>query len=303
MTDHLLPPDELDELATAYVDGVATQAQRAQVHADPVLAARVEALVDLRGRLAEPLDVSAHARDAHLAAALAVFAETHPGETNPGETPRGEAPIPAPVRSLDEARARRARRWAPALSVAAASVLVLGTGMLALNRGGRGGGDSVDASGRAEAGTPSTGAPATVAAAVTAASGLGAGGSADEEMIAKASPPTVAPADADMALESVAVGDAIPFAARIELDSPTQLAATVESYGTAAAADPANPANPAPTPASFDPCPQAGRTYLANVVWQGQPAYLYVAPDRVAPASAIVLSSTCVALASAALAG
>ena len=70
-----IDPHDFDELASAYLDGVASPEEAARVDADPALQARVEELRAVRAALAEVPEVDAIRRDAAIAAALAAFDE------------------------------------------------------------------------------------------------------------------------------------------------------------------------------------------------------------------------------------
>jgi hypothetical protein len=114
MTDPTHDPQaELDELASAYLDGQASFEEARRVEQDPELQARVDRLRQARDaiRLADgPVDVQR--REAAIAAAMA--AAGHEPLTAPD-------PLPA-VGDLAEGRARRdaRRRWLPAVGIAAA---------------------------------------------------------------------------------------------------------------------------------------------------------------------------------------
>ena len=69
MTD----PHDLDELASAHLDGATSPAEAALVAADPALQARVEELRVIRAAVREVPAVDAARRDAAIAAALEVF--------------------------------------------------------------------------------------------------------------------------------------------------------------------------------------------------------------------------------------
>ena len=93
---------DLDELASAYLDGEATAEERALVEGDPALLARVADLQAVSGALSAEIELPTTAqRDAAIAAAVAV----------------------SNVADLDVARARRRIRVA---SIAAALLVVLG---------------------------------------------------------------------------------------------------------------------------------------------------------------------------------
>jgi hypothetical protein len=123
--------DEQDLLASAYLDGALTSAERARAEADPDVMAAVERLGELRRALAvfEPVDPVR--RDAAIEAALGAF-------------DTGRAPdAPPPAASLSR---RRARGWWLSGAAAAAFVLIIAGAIIA---GGDGDGDD-DAGGAAD---------------------------------------------------------------------------------------------------------------------------------------------------------
>ncbi len=111
------PQGQLDELASAYLDGQASFEEARQVEGDPALRARVERLRQARDAIRLPdRAVDLDRREAALAAAMAAA----------GHEPL-TAPVPLPaVDDLAEVRARRDahRRWLPAVGIAAAIALV-----------------------------------------------------------------------------------------------------------------------------------------------------------------------------------
>jgi hypothetical protein len=123
MADHD-EPDAAD-LASAYLDGEASDDERARVEGDPALLAEVERLRRVRAAVAEVPPASAAARDAAVAAALAAFDELH-----------GNSAPAAPTNVVPLEHRRRVQRTQAALTaVAAAAVLVIG-GFIIANRGG-----------------------------------------------------------------------------------------------------------------------------------------------------------------------
>jgi hypothetical protein len=120
MTDPTHDPQaELDELASAYLDGQASFAEARRVEQDPELLARVEGLRQARDAIRLPdRPVDHERREAAIAAAM--IAAGH--EPLTAALPL-TAPVPTPaVGDLAEVRARRAarRRWLPAVGIAAA---------------------------------------------------------------------------------------------------------------------------------------------------------------------------------------
>lgn len=115
MTDPTHDPQaELDELASAHLDGQTSAEEASRVTGDPALVARVEQLRQARAAVRTPdLPPDPGRREAAIAAALLAA---------------GHEPLTAPVPQVDDlavVRARRssARRWLPLAGVAAAIAL------------------------------------------------------------------------------------------------------------------------------------------------------------------------------------
>jgi len=127
MTDHELN-DELNpqhELASAYLDGVASPDERVLVEASPELMALVASFTSVRALLADVPPVAVATREGALVAAFAEFDE-------PALTPAAADAAIIPLSAT--------RRWArPVLSVAAAVLLVGAIGVAA--KGGLSGDD------------------------------------------------------------------------------------------------------------------------------------------------------------------
>lgn len=124
MTDAPLPPDAADELASAYLDGAVTAAERAQVEADESLRARVEALAAVRTSVRATVPVDEARREAALAAALAAAEE--PGgvlAAPPAASPA--VPLAARWRSVERTRTVRYLAVAAAVAVVALAVPLL----------------------------------------------------------------------------------------------------------------------------------------------------------------------------------
>ena len=121
--------DELNpqhELASAYLDGVASEADRARVEASPELLALVASFTAVRARLADVPPVATDTRASAFAAAFAEF-----DEPDLSRAVAGAEVIPLSAK----------RRWArPLMSVAAALLLVGAVGVAA--KGGFPGTDS-----------------------------------------------------------------------------------------------------------------------------------------------------------------
>ena len=107
-------PHQLDELASAHLDGATTPEEASRVAADPALLARVESLRAVRAALQATPRPDPDRREAAIAAALAAFDED------------ADAPV-AGVTSLAEVAARRrtmSRSWRIAGVAAAAAAVV-----------------------------------------------------------------------------------------------------------------------------------------------------------------------------------
>lgn len=130
--------NDLTFLASAYLDGDVTQAERAQVEGDAELLAEVERLRQVRAVLGDHDDAPISVRERHLAAALDAW-DRLPAAERSGEqrdaTPlgansaamAGAASVTAPA-SLSDRRQRRAS--SRVLAIAAGFILVLGGGLV-----------------------------------------------------------------------------------------------------------------------------------------------------------------------------
>lgn len=110
--------DEHIELASAYLDGEVTAAERARVEDDPALAAEVDRLRAVRAVVAHVPEPRVNVREQHLAAAFEAW-ERVPAERDP--TPRGTRT------RRDRRRPAAVNRWM--LAAAAALVVVLAGGL------------------------------------------------------------------------------------------------------------------------------------------------------------------------------
>ena len=123
MTDAPLPPDAADELASAHLDGAATDAERARVEADRSLQARVQALAAVRAAVRTPVPVDDARREAALAAALAA-AEEPGGVLAPAGSSTTAPVVPLAARWRSAGRDRRLRYLAVAAAVAVVALAV-----------------------------------------------------------------------------------------------------------------------------------------------------------------------------------
>ncbi len=132
--------DDLTILASAYLDGQATPAERAQVESDSELLVEVERLRRVRSLLGSPDDIDRaplSTRERHLAAALDAWDRVPSSEQGADATPAGGdeagaaggASITAPV-PLRDRRAKRRPINTRILTAAAAVVVLAGAGLV-----------------------------------------------------------------------------------------------------------------------------------------------------------------------------
>jgi hypothetical protein len=122
--------DELDLLASAYLDGEATSEEVALVERDPQLLARVEALRGVAERLSAPVAVPRAIKEQQLAAALSAFefdgsfAARYGAEAEPTLESASAQVAESNVIDLTSRSTRSMPSWLPA----AAALLLLGGG-------------------------------------------------------------------------------------------------------------------------------------------------------------------------------
>ena len=145
LSDEKMADERDDELASAYLDGEVSAAERARVENDPGLRRRVEELRDASALVGRPVSPpSDEAREAAIRRAL--DAAGADDETTAGDRVGA-------VLDLSAARARRAERLRP-LVAAAAAIAVVGLGAFALGRlGGDDATQSADGAGSGEEAT------------------------------------------------------------------------------------------------------------------------------------------------------
>lgn len=143
--------DDLDLLASAYVDGEATSEEVALVEGDPELLARVAELRAVSEQLSAMPPVDAALKQQHLAAAMAEFsglaasvdsasagvAAADPASVEPTAGPNTTSSVPSLAEKRRDREARKAQRSMPQWMPAAAAFLLIGGGVVFL--AGRGG--------------------------------------------------------------------------------------------------------------------------------------------------------------------
>lgn len=248
--DELLPAAEL---AGEHLDGNVDALADAQVsQAASLLAHR---FATLRGQLADVPPASASARDAAIAAALAVF-DTVPNESRPDDTARAQS---APVTSL---ASRRYRRWMTVAGVAAAVAAVGVIGVTAL--GGRGNDESTSISAK----TSDTDILES-SAAETAGDARTSGGA--ETPPEAGTEPAMASTFDDVAVETTAAAEAAPESTISAINSPASVVAIINS-STELRSFVTAQADPAAIIDRTSACIGEGETLLAFVIYQGTDA-------------------------------
>jgi hypothetical protein len=241
MTEPRRPSDDVDELASAYVDGEATPGERARVEADPDLVARVSELRAVRSALAAPLvQPDARVRERVLAAARAEAVVS-----------TGGGPSPGVVVAIGQ---RRSRRMMAVIGAVAAGVIAVALVAVVATRP-----SSHDSSSSASIDTRSRDAATTVAApAEPAASTTAAAGSAT----------TIASGGATASAAAAAsAGGPVPYLGVANDDDALRALLTGER---AAAVSPA-PVTTVPTS-----CAVPSATLVGAVTWQGTMALVFV---------------------------
>jgi hypothetical protein len=129
--------DDLITLASAYLDGETTAAERAQIEADAELLAQVERLRQVRAVVGNTEAAQISVRERHLAGALGAWDRLPSAEKMGDATPVGDdaagaaggASITAPT-SLRDRRAQRKPVSTRVLTAAAAVVVLAGAGLV-----------------------------------------------------------------------------------------------------------------------------------------------------------------------------
>jgi hypothetical protein len=239
--------DQRDELASAYLDGEATAAERARVEADPDLVRRVAELGVVRAALGAPgPSARAETRDRAITAALAA------------------SPPAAKITPLH--RGRSSRRPLAILGAAAAAVAVIAAvAVVATRSSNNGTSTSARASTTARAaGSTATFGPETQSAG-TATSAAATGG---------VSSTTGATSAAGRDTSSAAAGTSAPRYLGVA-DDDSELRALLGGNSASAVSAPLVPAPP-PAPAASS-CTVPGATLVGTVTWQGAAAFVFVA--------------------------
>lgn len=146
--------DDLITLASAYLDGETTAAERAQVEADSELLAQVERLRQVRAVVGNIESAPISMRERHLAGALDAWDRVPTSEKQGDGTPvgadaagaAGGASITAPI-PLRERRATRNPISTRLLTAAAAVVVIAGAGLIVRGALDSGGSNDIDTAG------------------------------------------------------------------------------------------------------------------------------------------------------------
>lgn len=256
MTDH--PPS--DELISAHLDDEATPAEAAAVEASAPARARRDQLEAARALVGQPVVPPPEAREAAVAAALAVFDREIAAPAAP-EQPDGATPTPTPLAG------RRVRRRSPLVAVlgaAASIVFLLAVGVISLSQ--RSHTESFSAGAAPESQSADKGVASSGASSVAPAAPSGADTARDD--FARATGPDAFAAPVDLG----AVAGAAELRERVAagLAAPAPMAPLTSAPGAAAAAlDAVASCEPAQRAAD----PGLGPLVLtARATYQGRPA-------------------------------
>jgi hypothetical protein len=230
--------DDLDLLASAYLDGDLDDAARADAEANPALVARVAELRAVREAVASVEGVApaaAGTREAVLASALAAYDELQNGHERVAAAAGPVAPV-APLAP----RRRRSTRWLGA--VAAATVVAAGIGVVVASVANQ---DDDEEAGISEAAVVGTDAPADERLEASSAQATIAGDAAPEvaaggagtDAPAAATPSTTTAGAAEATQPEVFSGDATLAAPAPLVVGESNLAAYVEQARRGAADD------------------------------------------------------------------
>lgn len=267
--------DELNlqqhELAGAYLDGVATSAERVQVEASAELLALVESFATIRTNLADTPTATADARSAAFAAAFAEFDATL---------------TDAPTAAIIPLSQRR--RWAgPLMSVAAALLLVgiVGVAIKAFSgQDSKSSSASVDPNAKIEAADAATSAQAAADSTAPSVTIGSIGGGAQAALIIE-TPQQLLALDNTAAADTYAPGVGAPESTAAASETTAAGAATMpsETFRTASLARPA-----------LD-CLTDQQVFLADIQYQG--TFAIAARDTVTGVTSAI-TDDCTVLAS-----
>lgn len=286
---------ELDELASAYLDGEAAPGERAVVEADPALVARVDEFRSLRQALRRDLAaVDQRQLESALATALAVF-DTEVGAG--GERRDGAADVERDPVDLAAVRERRQRRWwKPVAAVAGAAAMAVAVVSGIANLSADGDDEATTAEGSV------VDAAAESSSADRAAEDESPGGAEDEAPVTIDAIPEAATAGADTTAGDLAAAVTdVPLteeSSGVALATTEQLVAyaTEQVQSALPATDDTTETSPAQTTEPTG-CLELG-ALVAKIVWQGTPAELYLQSAISGERVAIVVTPDCAILVS-----
>ena len=273
--------DELNsqqhELASAYLDGVATSAERVQVESSAELLALVESFATIRTNLADTATATSDARSAAFAAAFAEFDATLTND---------QALTDAPTAAIIPLSHRR--RWAsPLMSVAAALLLVGIVGVAVKTFSGqdsKSSSASVDSNAKIEAADAATSAQAAADSTAPSVTIGSIGGGAQAALIIE-TPQQLLALDNTAAADTYAPGVGAPESTAAASETTAAGAATMpsETFRTASLARPA-----------LD-CLTDQQIFLADIQYQG--TFAIAARDTVTGVTSAI-TDDCTVLAS-----
>lgn len=249
--------DELDLLASLYVDGEATPEERARVEADPAARERVAEFMLLQDAVSAPVtpaDLATRERTIAAALAHAPGSAAAPVQDSPisaappSAAPSAAAPPSAPsapVRSLDAQRARRAERRTRFLQAAAALAMIGVGGAVIFNLGAQRGSDITevssaaidtadDAAGDVASAPASAGEALAVPVPALQAETQASSADNDDEAMAEDAMIDATADDADEAMEEEAMEEAMEEEAAMEDEPEAESAAQALTNGDSA---------------------------------------------------------------------
>ncbi len=285
-----IPPDDLDERASAYLDGEMSVEERARATSDAALAPRAAELDAVRQALSAPVEGPGDdAREAAIAAALA----HRPISADAGR--------PGTVVAW---RTKPPRRWLPAAVAAGVVAAAIGGVVWAQRRGqevtstGAAGSASERASSGstspANAGKTGPGASTTVGSArpakgagtpssLPALGALQTAADVRRALIPLQGAPPTAGSSSNTVQPGAATSEGATTGAGARTTSATERATTTATTAVAGAASTAAvPGARAPEDtATSCPPPDSGARLVATAVWRGRPVWVYLDRSRV----------------------